>query len=89
MIDLSKFAKKVGVTAPDAKPKTVSCLESCEIDGNKIVITLDLSKYAEANATSSGKEIYLNFTCPKQNIDIDGNVVGLRVAGNAFIGQAK
>lgn len=90
MINLSQFAKKVGVNAAtDAKPKTVSCLESCEIKDGKVFLVLDLSKYAEANATSSGKEIYLNFTCPKQNIEIDGNVVGLRVAGNAFIGQAK
>lgn len=89
MVNLSQFAKKAGIATPDAKPKTVSCLESCVIDNGKVVITLSLSDYANANTTSSGKEIYLNFTCPKQNIDIDGNIVGLRIAGNAFIGQAK
>lgn len=89
MNNLSMFAKKVGVEA-DNTPKTVSCLENVAIskDG-KIVLTLSLAKWAEAKATSSGKEIYLNFTCPKQNVTIDGQEVGLRIAGNAFIGQAK
>lgn len=88
-MDLSKFAKKVGVANVEAKAKTASCLESCEVLDGKVILTLSLDKYAEAQATSSGKEIYLNFTCPKQNVEIDGNVVGLRIAGNAFIGQAK
>lgn len=88
MNNLSMFAKKVGV-ATDNTPKTASCLETCEVKGNKIILTLSLAKYAEAKATTSGKEIYLNFTCPKQNVEIDGITVGLRIAGNAFIGQAK
>lgn len=89
MINLSQFAKKAGVSTPEAKPKTVSCLESCTIQDGKISLVLDLAQYQQANPTVSGKEIYLNFTCPKQNIEIDGVIVGLRVAGNAFIGQAK
>lgn len=88
MTSLAQFAKKAGVEVQDG-PKTASCLESCVISGNKIVLTLSLSRWAEAKATSSGKEIYLNFTCPKQNVEIDGNTVGLRIAGNAFIGTAK
>lgn len=89
MNTLSQFAKKAGVEQAETKAKTVSCLESVKIVGNKAHLVLDMSKYAEANATSSGKEIYLNFTCPKQNVEIDGIEVGLRIAGNAFIGQAK
>lgn len=89
MINLSQFAKKVGVEAGSVEPKTASCLENVTITGNKVVLTLNMSKYAEAKATTSGKEIYLNFTCPKQNVEIDGITVGLRIAGNAFIGTAK
>lgn len=89
MINLSQFAKKAGVEAGDNAPKTVSCLENVTIQGNKVVLTLSMSKYAEAKSTTSGKEIYLNFTCPKQNVEIDGVTVGLRIAGNAFIGTAK
>lgn len=88
MNNLSMFAKKVG-TPVEEKEKTVSCLKSVEIKGNEVHIVLSMSDYAKAKATSSGKEIYLNFTCPKQNVDIDGMTVGLRIAGNAFIGQAK
>lgn len=88
MINLSQFAKKVDVDTP-AKDKTASCLESMSITGNKITLVLNLNDYAKAKTTQSGKEIYLNFTCPKQNIELDGVEVGLRVAGNAFIGQAK
>lgn len=88
MNNLSMFAKKAG-TPVSTEPKTVSCLESCTVKGNKVTLTLDMSKYAEAKSTSSGKEIYLNFTCPKQNVELDGVTVGLRIAGNAFIGTAK
>lgn len=88
MNNLSMFAKKVGVEA-DNTPKTVSCLDACEVKGNKVILTLSLAKWPEAKATQSGKEIYLNFTCPKQNVQIDGQTVGLRIAGNAFIGTAK
>lgn len=83
------FAKKAGVAAESTGPKTASCLESCVVKGNKVILTLDMSKYGDAKSTTSGKEIYLNFTCPKQNVDIDGVTVGLRIAGNAFIGTAK
>ncbi len=88
MNNLSQFAKKAGIEV-EQKAKTVSCLESCEIVDGKVMLVLDLKDYAVAMSTKSGKEIYLNFTCPKQNIVIDGQTVGLRVAGNAFIGQAK
>lgn len=88
MNNLSMFAKKAGV-ATDTAPKTVSCLESVKIVGNKVHLVLDMSKYAEAKSTTSGKEIYLNFTAPKQNVELDGITVGLRIAGNAFIGTAK
>lgn len=83
------FAKKAGV-ATEQKAKTATCLESLNItkDG-KIVLTLSLANWAQAQKTSSEKELYLNFTCPKQNVTIDGQEVGLRIAGNAFIGQAK
>ena len=88
MNTLTRFAKTVNV-ATESKPKTVSCLDSVKIDGNKVTLILDLSKYAEASNTSSGKELYLNFTAPKTNVELDGVTVGIRIAGNAFIGQAK
>ncbi len=89
MNTLARFAKVAGIATPDAGPKTVSCLESCEVKVGKVYLVLDMAKYAQAKPTTSGKEIYLNFTCPKVNVEIDGNTVGLRIAGNAFIGTAK
>lgn len=89
MNNLSMFAKEIGVETESSEPKTASCLESVKFTGNKVHLVLDMSAYAEAKSTKSGKEIYLNFTCPKQNVEIDGVSVGLRIAGNAFIGTAK
>lgn len=89
MINLAQFAKKAGVATSEDKAKTVSCLESCKVEGKKIILVLDASKYQEAQSTKKGAELYMNFTVPKQNVEIDGFTVGLRLGGNIFIGNAK
>lgn len=90
MNNLSQFAKKTTDVNLVEKEKTVSCLVSCDTSNtDKITLVLSMKDYAKAKATSSGKEIYLNFTQSKINVEIDGQIVGLRVAGNVFIGQAK
>lgn len=89
MNTLASFAKKANVATDSDKAKTVSCLESCKVEGNKITLVLDASKYSEAQSTKKGAELYMNFTVPKQNVEIDGFTVGLRLGGNIFIGNAK
>lgn len=90
MLDLSKFAKKAGVEGVAKETKSNACLKSYSFNNDgDLVIVVDMQAMLKSNPTSTGKELYSNFTAPKFNHEVGGTVVGLRFGGNVFIGNAK